>query len=120
VGPYPEAVAPESCDNNQVLEYELIALFGKMAWAAMRRLGGGDVPDPTPQGHEKPAQHVVQAELTWRAIPGTRNRYETTLLGERWELHVDDSDQGTRYILLRDGKYVREEAIRPQRWAVRG
>jgi hypothetical protein len=86
----------------------------------MRRLGGGDAPDPRPQGHEKPAQHVVQADLTWTATPGTPNHYETTFLGEHWELRIDESNQGTRYILMRNGRYVREEAIRPHGWTVRG
>lgn len=98
----------------------MIALFGKAMRAAIRREDPPGDREPHSERRGRPAQDVIDAAIMWTASDTVPNTYEATLRGQRWQLRVDQSNQGTRFILLKDGAYVREDAVLPPAWIVPG
>lgn len=74
----------------------------------------------TPKVSEDPSRldthRIIAATLRWNPISGDRNRYSAEFAGERWELYVDDSNQGLRLVLAQSGKWAGEVYEWPTGW----
>jgi hypothetical protein len=56
----------------------------------------------------------------WTAIPDVEDQYSAEAAGTRWELHVDASNQGTRYIVRAHGRAICEISYLPAGWVLGG
>lgn len=67
-------------------------------------------------GPPNPAQPLLGTEVRWGRMPRKGIWYATHVEGAAWNLHVDASNQGTRYIVDQGGKAVAEFAVAPPNW----
>ena len=65
-----------------------------------------------------PADPLLHRRLRWTQTPGRGGLYFAEVGGIRWELEVDQSNQGVRYIIKADGRYVREVDDLPASWVL--
>ncbi len=73
---------------------------------------------PHKQTNGLPIDALLQRPVTWVAVRSRANHYEADAAGNRWELAVETSAHGTRYILTIDGHAVNEMAYCPAGWVL--
>jgi hypothetical protein len=67
-----------------------------------------------------PLESFIESTVMWTAKPDAEDQYSTETAGARWELHVESSNQGTRYIVEADRRAVWESAYLPAGWVLGG
>jgi hypothetical protein len=73
---------------------------------------------PEKQPNRLPIDDLLQRPVAWVAMRNRANHYSADAAGNQWELEVEKSVQGTRYIVTSDGRAVREVAYRPDGWVL--
>jgi hypothetical protein len=73
---------------------------------------------PQKQTHGLPIDALLQRPVTWVAVRNRAHRYAADAVGKQWELAVETSVHGTRYILTTDGHAVNEIAYCPTGWVL--
>ncbi|HEY6470304.1 MAG TPA: hypothetical protein VI434_11095 [Candidatus Dormibacteraeota bacterium] len=71
---------------------------------------------PEKQPNRLPIDDLLQRHVTWVAMRNRANHYSTDADRKQWELAIQQSEQGTRYIITSDGRAVREIAYCPDVW----
>lgn len=90
-----------------------IFCLGNGVLAAVRYRRSPEVsPAPTP------ADPLLARDLQWTQAPGDTRQYFADVDGVQWELDVDRSNQGIRYIIKAGGRYVREVSWLPKGWVL--
>jgi hypothetical protein len=65
-----------------------------------------------------PLDRLMESNVLWRAKPDAEDQYSTETAGAGWQLHVESSNQGTRYIVEADRRAVWESAYLPAGWVL--
>jgi hypothetical protein len=65
-----------------------------------------------------PIDRLLESGVIWTATPDAEDQYSAEASGTRWELHVDVSNQGTRYIVGAHGRAVGEIPYLPTGWVL--
>lgn len=86
-------------------------------WAADNDLREGIAGGTTAPA--RPTDPLRTAAVQWKAIQDVPGRYFADVDGTRWDLQVDESNQGVRYILRKNDHYVSEVDHLPKGWVLR-
>lgn len=91
---------------------------------ALRALRGKPSSSPQPGDpsttRDLSAPHLLECAVGWTAIPQRQDRFAAVVAGQVYELHVDSSEQGPRFVISRDGEYLAEVDTLPARWTLGG
>lgn len=71
---------------------------------------------PHKQTNRLPLDGLLQRRVTWSAMRDRANHYSADDAGKQWELAVETSAHGTRYIITSGGHVVREIPYCPDAW----
>jgi hypothetical protein len=67
-----------------------------------------------------PLDRLLESTVMWTANPEAKDQYSTEAADARWELHVELSNQGARYIVEANRRAVWEGAYLPAGWVLGG
>lgn len=98
----------------------MIALTVKALRALLREPSGPPQPGDPPTRSESRIQHLLECRVGWTALPRTSDRFSAVVAGESYELFDDGSEQGRRFVISQDGKYLAELEALPACWTLEG